>query len=87
MQNKTQIAVLFIVIVLVGCSSAPKLMPTPNIYLDGSGYPESSVPEGLKTNKVDLLYVTDRAPETSKDGDLVYESVRSASLGFGSAIV
>jgi len=87
MQSKTQIAILFIVIVLVGCSSAPKLMPTPNIYLEGSGYPESRVPEGLKTNKVDLLYVTDRAPETSKDGDLVYESVRSASLGFGSAIV
>lgn len=87
MQNKTQIAVLLIVTVLVGCSSAPKLMPTPNIYLDGSGYPEARVPEGLKTNKVDLLYVTDRAPETSKDGDLVYESVRSASLGFGSAIV
>ena len=87
MQNKTQIAVLFIVIVLVGCSSAPKLMPAPNIYLGSEGYPESAVPEHLKGSRVDLMYITDRAPETSADGDLIYGTTRSASVGFGSAIV
>jgi esterase/lipase superfamily enzyme len=78
---------VLVALVLAGCSSTPKLMPTPNIYLGDGGYPESNVPEGLRTNKVDLLYVTDRAPETPKGGALVYESVRSASLGFGSVIV
>ena len=46
-------------LLLVGCSSTPKLMPAPNIYTDGGGYPESSVPTDLKSNKIDLLYVTD----------------------------
>lgn len=87
MQIRTYIALLFIVLSLVGCSSVPKLMPTPNIYLEGKGYPESSVPPSLKNNRVDIFYVTDRAPETADDGTLVYESVRSASLGFGSAMV
>ena len=62
-------------------------MPTPNIYTDGGSYPESSVPPGLKSNEVDLLFVTDRAPETTADGTLKYGTGRSASLGFGSAIV
>jgi len=75
------------VLSLVGCSSAPKLMPTPNIYLEGSGYPESGVPDSLKSNKIDLLYVTDRAPETSDDGALIYGYGRSASMAFGSVVV
>jgi esterase/lipase superfamily enzyme len=84
---RIRLGLVFIALVLAGCSSTPKLMPTPNIYLGDGGYPELNVPEDLRTNKVDLLYVTDRAPETSKDGALVYESVRSASLGFGSVIL
>ena len=87
MQIKTYIALLFIILSLVGCSSAPKLMPTPNIYLEGSGYPESDVPDSLKSSKIDLLYVTDRAPETSDDGALIYGHGRSASMAFGSVMV
>jgi esterase/lipase superfamily enzyme len=87
MQNKSQITLVFIALVLVGCSSAPKLMPTPNIYLEGGGYPDSSVPRSLRSNEVELLFVTDRAPETSAEGTLAYGTGRSASLGFGSAIV
>ena len=34
-----------------------------------------------------MLFVTDRAPETSADGTLEYGTGRSASVGFGSAIV
>ena len=84
---RTCIALVFIALVLVGCSSTPKLMPTPNIYLGGGGYPESEIPLGLKSNKVELLFVTDRVPESSADGTLVYGTGRSASLGFGSVIV
>ena len=86
-QIRTHIVLALISLMLIGCSSTPKLMPTPNIYLDGSGYPEESVPLGLRSNKVDLLFVTDRKPETSSDGTMVYGAGRSASLGFGSAIV
>ena len=74
-------------LLIVGCSSAPKLMPTPNIYTDGGRYPEASVPTDLKSNKVDLLYVTDRAPKATDNGMLEYGAKRSASVGFGSAIV
>jgi len=62
-------------------------MPTPNIYLGDGGYPESEIPLGLKSNKVELLFATDRVPEASADGTLVYGTGRSASLGFGSVIV
>jgi len=83
----TRITPLVVVFVLAGCASTPRLMPTPNIYLDTSGYPASSVPQNLRSNKVDLLYVTDRVPETSDEGKLVYGYGRSSSVGFGSAIV
>jgi hypothetical protein len=62
MQIRSRITLVFIALVLVGCSSTPKLMPTPNIYLEGRGSPESSVPQGLRSNEVELLFVTDRAP-------------------------
>lgn len=84
---ENRIALVFITILFVGCSSTPKLMPTPNIYLDGGSYPESRVLPDLKSNEVDLLFVTDRVPETTADGTLVYGTGRSASVGFGSVIV
>jgi len=87
MENRSPVTVLLLALLLVGCASTQELMPAPNIYADGSGYPESSVAPDLKSNKVDLLFVTDRAPETSADGTLEYGSGRSASVGFGSAIV
>ncbi len=87
MQIPSRILLSCVVLLLIGCSSAPKLMPTPNIYAGGGSYPESSVPSDLKSTEVDLLFVTDRAPETSTDGTLGYGTGRSASVGFGSAIV
>jgi esterase/lipase superfamily enzyme len=59
-------------------------MPTPNIYANGGSYPDGDVPQGLKSNKVDLLFVTDRVPMTSADGAVEYGTGRSASVGFGS---
>jgi len=84
---RTLMELVLVALVIAGCSSTQKLMPTPNIYLNGEGYPESSVSQGLKNNKVDVLFVTDRKPETSADGTLAYGTSRSESLGFGSAIV
>ena len=84
---KTVSYLVLATLILTACSSTQKLMPTPNIYVDGGNYPELSVPQDLKSNKVDLLFVTDRAPETSADGSLIYGTGRSASVGFGSAVV
>ncbi len=74
-------------ILLVGCASTPSLMPAPNIYVNGEGYPESAIAPGLKSNKVELLFVTDRVPETGEDGALQYGAGRSASVAFGTAVV
>jgi hypothetical protein len=59
---KTIIELVLVALVISGCSSTQKLMPTPNIYSNGGGYPESSVAQELKSNKVDVLFVTDRKP-------------------------
>jgi len=87
MESLKPVTVCLLALVLGGCSSTQQLMPTPNIYTDDNGYPESSVAPVLKSSEVDLLFVTDRAPETSADGMLEYGAGRSASVGFGSAIV
>jgi len=83
----TLVISLYFTLFLVGCSSTPTLMPTPNIYAEVGSYPESNVPQDMKNNKVDLLFVTDRSPERSDDDKLGYGAGRSASVGFGSAIV
>ena len=72
---------------LVGCASPPALMPAPNIYASEAGYPEPAVPAKLRSSSVELLFVTDRVPETTEDGMLQYGSGRSASAAFGSAVV
>ena len=87
MQALPAVALMLLGLSVTGCASTPKLMPTPNIYVYDGGYPESSVAMGLRSNEVDLLFVTDRAPETTADGMLKYGTGRSASLGFGSAVV
>ena len=54
---------LLLAIGLAGCQK--QLMPTPNIYLDGRYPLFENLPPEFKTNTVDLLYVTDRAPVNS----------------------
>jgi esterase/lipase superfamily enzyme len=87
MQFQNHIVLLLLSLMLVGCSASHKLMPTPNIYTNGGSYPDEDVPQGLKSSKVDLLFVTDRVPEIIADGLFEYGTGRSASVGFGSAIV
>ncbi len=87
MKKPVHIALLLGTSAIVGCSTMPELMPAPNIYVQGDGYPEQSVAQHLRSNDIDLMYVTDRAPEEASDGTLNYGTGRSASVGFGSAIV
>ncbi len=77
---------LLLVLLLPGCQNT--LMPTPNIYVGGryDMYPDGLPPE-LETTTIDLLYVTDRAPERKADGSLSYGWKRSRSMAFGSCMV
>lgn len=82
-----RIALVLFLGAALGCASGHRLMPTPNLYAHPGGYPESSVPPGAKTSRVEVLYVTDRAPEVREGAELHYGRNRSASVAFGSALV
>lgn len=70
------------VVLMTGCGG-PKLMPTPNIYAGSTKDCFDDVPEPFRTNKVELVYVTDRNPVKNADGRLSYGTKRSLSLGYG----
>src|SRR5687767_1801694 len=75
---------------LTGCGSRPTLMPTPAIYADTDLNPLADVPPALQTNRVPVLYITDRAPEhvEGQRADLAqYGQRRSRSAAFGVAEV
>jgi esterase/lipase superfamily enzyme len=69
-----------------GCAT-PVLMPTPNLYGHTTDNPFAAVPPAFRTNTVDVLYVTDRAPEGDPAGDPRYGQRRSLSLAFGMTTV
>lgn len=77
----------WILLLGAGCQSVPQLMPTPNLYLAAPGQAFVDVPPPLQTNVVDLLYVTDRSPTSTLQGQLTYSHRRSRALAFGSAFV
>ena len=80
---------LVMLFVLAACASTGRqLMPAPNLYTQTNA-PElfTDLPPELQNNQVDLLFLTDRAPETDENGNLVYGYERSRSAAFGSAIV
>jgi esterase/lipase superfamily enzyme len=79
--------VLALVLILTGCAGARLMMPTPNVHLDPERDFFGGLTRELKSTEVPLFYVTDRVPEENQEGDLRYGYERSASLGFGSAVV
>jgi esterase/lipase superfamily enzyme len=82
------VCILLVLPAAIGCNRRI-LMPTPNLYLgQGDGEdPFADVPPKLRNNKVDVLYVTDRAPITPKNGSVRYGHRRSNSMAFGSCTV
>lgn len=70
-----------------GCADRMYLMPTPNIYLDPRWDPFKEVRPELQTDRVEVLYVTDRAPTRSEPGKWEYGEDRSRSAAFGTATV
>jgi len=76
-------------LLLAGCAGSSRtMMPVPNVYTgDSPRELFQELPEELRGSELDLLYVTDRAPETDSEENLVYGSGRSHSPAFGSAVV
>jgi esterase/lipase superfamily enzyme len=86
------IAILLILagtIVLGGCATKLReLMPTPKIYpLPAAQTIFDEVPPERRKSNVDLLYITDRAPEEDPEAELPYGQQRSRFLVFGSVDV
>ena len=82
-----RIFLLFCLALLSGCSSDHPLMPTPNLYTDPGVYPANEIPESLRSNQVELFYVTDRTRETGQNGETFYGAGRSTSAAYGSVVV
>ena len=76
-------------LLLAGCAGKGRpLMPAPNLYTqEDAPALFTDLPSELESNQLDLLFATDRAPETDKDGRLAYGYGRSHSAAFGSAVV
>jgi esterase/lipase superfamily enzyme len=58
-------------------------MPTPNLYANGDFDPFATVPTELQSNRVEVLYYTDRQPEDSAPDHPAYGYRRSRSAAFG----
>ena len=78
---------LGVVLVAGSAGCQQQLMPTPNIYVGGRYELFEQLREELTGSTIDLLYITDRAPETRRDGTLRYGYRRSRSLAYGSCLV
>src|ERR1035437_3305562 len=77
---------LSVIFLGAGCAT-PSLMPTPNLYGRTSDNPFANVPPAFRTNTVDVLYLTDRAPDGNPAKDPRYGLGRSLSLAFGMTTV
>src|ERR1035437_107379 len=69
-----------------GCAT-PSLMPTTTLYSPTSDNQFADVPPAFRTNTVDVLYLTDRAPDGNPAKDPKYGLRRSLSLAFGMTTV
>jgi esterase/lipase superfamily enzyme len=80
---------IFAAAILSGCATPEReLMPTPALVDQRAAHAMfSETPPERRTTDVDLLFITDRAPDTSPDAALPYGQERSRSLAFGSARV
>jgi len=84
-----RLMLLFAVVVLGGCASKGKmLMPAPAIDRSpATRMVFDQVPPERRRPAIDLLYITDRAPDTAPASEAPYGDGRSKSLAFGSAMV
>ncbi len=79
--------ILVCVLLISGCVETRQLMPTPNLYTDEKATLFEALPQEYASTLVELIYVTDRAPETDEAGNLRYGYGRSNSLAVGTTVV
>ncbi len=79
--------VLACVFLVAGCAERRLLMPTPTLYTDEKATLFEALPQEYASTLVELIYVTDRAPETDEAGNLRYGYNRSNSLAVGTTVV
>ncbi len=79
--------ILLGILLISGCAESRKLMPTPNLYTDEKAILFEALPEEYASTLVELIYVTDREPETDEAGNLRYGYGRSNSLAVGTTVV
>jgi len=89
MMNLTRARGLILICILLisGCAESRKLMPTPNLYTDEKVTLFEVLPPEYASTLVELIYVTDRGPETDEAGNLRYGYNRSNSLAMGTTVV
>ncbi len=80
-------SILACVLLIAGCAESRQLMPTPNLYTDDTATLFEALPEDYTSSLVELLYVTDRVPETDEAGNLRYGYNRSNSVAVGTTVV
>jgi esterase/lipase superfamily enzyme len=74
-------------LLIAGCAEDRQLMPTPNLYTDEKATLFEALPQEYASTQVELLYVTDRVPETDESGNLRYGHSRSNSVAVGTTVV
>ena len=72
------LAALICLIALTGC--AAKMMPVPNLYAVARQPLFGALASEVADAHLEVLYVTDRAPEEGESGALQYGYERSASV-------
>ena len=87
MCTRVYCSVLACGLLIAGCTESRQLMPTPNLYTDEKVTLFESLPEEYASTQVELIYVTDRVPETDEAGNLRYGHSRSNSLAVGTTVV
>ncbi len=87
MSARVHASILACVLLIAGCAESRQLMPTPNLYTDEKATLFEALPQEYASTLVELIYVTDRAPETDEAGNLRYGHSRSNSLAVGTTVV
>lgn len=80
-------SIMACVLLIAGCAEGRQLMPTPNLYTDETATLFEALPQEYASTEVELIYATDRAPETDEAGNLRYGYNRSNSLAVGTTVV
>ncbi len=69
---RTPLLFLACITLVAGCAESRQLMPTPSLYAEEKAPLFGELAPEFTSTQVELIYVTDRAPETDEGGNLTY---------------